>query len=208
VRRLGVAAALAVVVLSFAVAALASPAGEVAAVLIKPAQLGAGYTLRELPGGRQVRNQVTLDLCGYTFTTEAQRLARHQVAYVKKGSSSAALSNEVVAYKPGAAARAMRELRTAIAHCPRGYVRSKVKGLGPMQNRLAPLAHAGLPPGAIAYVDHITELQPNNSVARYTVVFVYQQRADVLSGVYTYGAASGALALRGAAVAARNLRTL
>jgi hypothetical protein len=209
VRRLGVFAIVPAALAAAAVAlAASSPAAKVAAVLLKPAQVGTGFKLRELAGGRQVRNQVTLDLCGYRFTSEALRLARHQVAYVKQGTTQEALSNEVVAYKPGGAARAMRELHDAIAHCPRGYVPTKVQGVGPMKNRLAPLAQHGLLPGTVAEVDHVTELRPNNTVASYVAIFVYQVRDDVLSGVYTFGAGSGPLALRAAAAAARNLRSL
>jgi hypothetical protein len=209
VKRLAALAALPAALVA-AVAALAapSPAAKVATVLLEPAQIGTGFKLRELPGGRQVRNEVTLDLCGYRFKSEALRLARHQVAYVKQGAKPEALSNEVVAYKSGGAARAMSELRAAIAHCPRGYVPSKVQGVGPMKNRLTPLAHRGLLPGTVAEVDSVTELRPNNTVASYVAIFVYQVRDDVLSGVYTFGAGSGPLALRAAAAAARNLRSL
>jgi hypothetical protein len=72
-----------------------------------------------------VAGQVTLDLCGYTFHTEALRLARLQVTYTRAGAPL--ISNEVVAYKPGGAASALREVRAAIAHCPAGYVSSGVR---------------------------------------------------------------------------------
>jgi hypothetical protein len=206
-RRYGVILA-AVTALAAVAGAAASPQGDVAAVLLRPAQVGASYTLREFPGGKQVRNQVTLDLCGYRFASESLRLARHQVAFGLKGHATAVLSNEVVAYRTGGADQALREVRTAIRRCPAGYVNSTVQGVGRLRNRLVAIPHPGLLPGAIAYVDHITEQLPNGTVKRYDVAFVYQARKDVLSGVYAFGLGYVRLVLHASAGAATNLRAL
>jgi hypothetical protein len=206
-RRLGVIA-VAAVALGVIAGAAASPKSDVAAVLLKPAQVGAGYNLRELPGGAQIRNEVTLDICGYRFASESLRLARHQVAYGRQGQENASLSNEVVAYRSGGAAQALREVRAAIAHCPTGFVQSTVKGVGRLRNRFVPFPHPGLLPGAIAYVDHVTEQLPNKTVTRYDVVIVYQARHDVLSGVYGDGTSNIQFALHASVAAAKNLRAL
>src|SRR5690606_8670106 len=77
---------------------------------------GESAELREQ--GAQVVNQVTLDYCGFTFTTEKQRLARHQVnVYLDEDLAG---SNEAVLYAPGQAEVAMDEVRQAISECPPG----------------------------------------------------------------------------------------
>jgi hypothetical protein len=186
-------------------ATVASPKQTVARIVLAPSQVASDATLHELPGGNQVAGQVTLDLCGYRFRTESLRLARRQVAYVRRG--TAVLSNEVVAYKPGGAASALREIRTAIAHCPAGFVRSTVSGVGELKNRIEPIRAPGLLAGSIAFIDHITE-RLNGKTRTYETTLVYQARADVLSGVYTAEQADLPLARHAAAESARNLKKL
>jgi hypothetical protein len=183
----------------------ATPSQTVAKVVLTASQVAPGVTLKQLPGGNQVAGQITLDLCGYTFHSEALRLARLQVAYARAG--VAVISNEVVAYKPGGAASALRELRTAIAHCPAGYVSSKVRGVGQLENRIHHFSAPGTLAGSIAIVDHITE-KLNGKAQSYDAVLVFQTRRDVLTGVYGYGQATLALVRHAAAQSAVNLKTL
>jgi hypothetical protein len=42
--------------------------------------VGQGYALKVFQGGREVRGQVTLDLCGFRFPSESRRTGRLQVA--------------------------------------------------------------------------------------------------------------------------------
>jgi hypothetical protein len=199
----------AVVVIGAASAAagaiVASPAQTVAHVVLAPSQVAPDVTLKQLPGGNQVAGQVTLDLCGFTFRTEALRLARLQVAYARGGTPL--ISNEVVAYKPGGAAAALRELGTAIAHCPAGYVSSSVRGMGQLKNSIEHVRAPGLLPGSIAIVDRITE-KLNGKTLRFDAVLVFQARRDVLSGVYGYGLAQLPLVRHSAVESATNLKTL
>jgi hypothetical protein len=184
---------------------VATPAQTVAAVVLQPAQVAPDVTLKRLPGGNQVAGQVTLDLCGYTFHTEALRLARLQVAYTR--SSIPVVSNEVVAYKSGGAASALRELRTAIAHCPAGYVSSKVPGIGQLKNSITRVSAPGTLPGTVAILDRITQ-KLNGKTAQFDAVLVFQDRRDVLSAVYGYGRAELPLVRHAAAQSALNLKTL
>jgi hypothetical protein len=183
----------------------ASPAQKVARVVLRASQVAADVELKRFPGGNQVAGQVTLDLCGYTFRTEALRLARLQVAYAR--ASLPLVSNEVVAYKAGGAASALRELRTAIAHCPPGYVTSRVRGTGQLKNSIRHISVPGALPGSIAILDRITQ-KLNGKITRFDAILVFQARHDVLSGVYGYGQAQLALTRHAAAQSARNLRRL
>jgi hypothetical protein len=117
------------------------------------------------------------------------------------------ISNEVVAYKPGGAAGALRELRTAIAQCPSGYVSSKVKGMGQLKNAIRRIAVPGALPGSVAVVDRITE-KLNGRTRRFDAILVFQARHDVLSAVYGYALAQLPLARHAAAETALNLKKL
>jgi hypothetical protein len=186
-------------------AVVATPAQTVAQVVLTPSQVGSGLTLKQFPGGNQVAGQVTLDLCGYTFHSEALRVARRQVGYARGGVPVA--SNEVVAYKPGGAVTALAEVRAAIAQCPAGYVSSRVRGVGQLKNSIRHFSAPGLLPRSIAIVDHITQ-QLNGKTQSFDAVIVFQARQDVLSGVYGYGVTQLALVKHAAAQSALNLKTL
>lgn len=205
-RLILICAGAALVAASTAAAALvATPAQTVAHLVLRPAQVAPDVTLKRLPGGNQVTGQVTLDLCGYTFRSEALRVARLQVAYARGATS--VVSNEVVAYKPGGATSALRELRTAIANCPSGYVASKVRGIGQLKNSITRVSTPGTLPGSVAILDRITQ-KLNGKTAQFDAILVFQARRDVLSAVYGYGRAELPLVRHAAAQSALNLKTL
>lgn len=82
-----------------------------------------------MPGGDQVAGQVTLDNCGFDFTTEAHRVARRQYVLKDPAEGNTGLSNELVAYDtPAHAAMAVAQWHTAAATCPHTAVRSTVAG--------------------------------------------------------------------------------
>ena len=90
---------------------------DVTKLILKPAQVGQGYVLLGRKDGAGMK-QVTLDLCGRTgYPSEAKRIGRLQVDYLKQG-SKLGLSNEIVVYKQGAAAQAMREVVRHAVTCP------------------------------------------------------------------------------------------
>ena len=113
-RTLAVCASLVLVgaCASVALAAKQTPAQRaVDRVVLRAAQIGPGTITREIPQGREVDGVNTLDLCGQTFRSEKMRVARVQLSWIRNTGGGPFLSNEVVAYKPGGAAQAMRELR-------------------------------------------------------------------------------------------------
>jgi hypothetical protein len=85
---------------------------------LKQSDLGAKGTVKLRPHGDEVAGYVTLDNCGFTFTTEAARTARRQVDITLAGQKEAAFSNEVVTYPDDeTAARAMEEERQSLRGC-------------------------------------------------------------------------------------------
>jgi hypothetical protein len=111
----------------------------------------------------------------------------------------------------GGANEAIRELDEAVDTCPHTPVGSKVQGLGPLTYRITRLKDARL---LNAYVDlriQITGTAAGKHISG-TTVAVYQDRRNILSGVYTDLGPNGTAAaqvragLHGAEGAARNLR--
>ncbi len=96
-------------------------------VAFTDADLKGGLRTSMPKGGDQVKGQVTFDLCGYRYKSEAHRVARRQVLVLDAERRFTGMSNEVVVYDSVASAtRALTELRTALAHCPHTYVRDAV----------------------------------------------------------------------------------
>ena len=154
-------------------------------LVLRGPQVGPGYKLMERPDGHGVARYVTLSMCGFAFPSEKLRTDRLQVDYVRAG-APVTLSNEVVIYRPGGAAQAMREVAGAVAQCPPGPVETGIKGLGPLKYRLTRLRSAGLLPGYVAFRAHVTGKSQGKTFDD-TVVMVYQRRGNVLSAVYGYG---------------------
>jgi hypothetical protein len=68
---------------------------------------------------------VSLDNCGFDFTTEAHRVARRQYAVVDTSGRMQGISNELVAYDTAEQANlALAQWHRAAANCPRTAVRS------------------------------------------------------------------------------------
>jgi hypothetical protein len=194
------------------VASATNPAGSGSSlqrVVLRPLQVGRGYLLKVIPGGRSVQGQVTLDMCGFRFASEDRRTARLQAIYVRPG-SKLALSNEVVSYRPGGAQDAVREVEQAIRTCPRQPVPSAVHGVPDLSYRIALLSSAGkrLLPGAI--VMRVTVSATVNGKKKTETSFVvYQRSGDILSGIYVYGGSLKSrreLAFAASAQSARNLK--
>ena len=67
------------------------PATIVTTVAMTNKDLTNGYKAVLVPGGAAVKGQVTLDLCGYRFTSESHRVARRQVGVVNAKGGGRAL---------------------------------------------------------------------------------------------------------------------
>jgi hypothetical protein len=191
------------------IAGVAAPADSALLdkVVLKASQVGAGYVRSEIPGGRRVQGERTLDFCGLSYPSESLRSARLQVAYAKRGASFRA-SNEVVTYRSGGAAQALREVTAAVARCPNGLVKSPPSGVTKLERHTRVLHDSRLLPGAVAVLDVETGIVKGKRVTLRTVA-VYQVRGDVLSGVYGVGATDAAVqaaTLRLAERSAANLK--
>jgi hypothetical protein len=101
-------------------------------IALKASDFNAGFDVTLISGGDKVKGQVTLDNCGYNFTTESRRVARRQYAVLNNG-QNVGLMNELVAYAtPADAAKALRQWHAAAAHCPHTAVHSTVAAMPPM----------------------------------------------------------------------------
>jgi hypothetical protein len=196
-----------VAAIALAVVALAShPA--LSKLVLTPGAVGPGYVLVPRQDGNGTA-QRTLDLCGTkNYPSEALRTSRLQVNYEKR-KAKLALSNEVVVYKDGGAARAMREVAQHAKTCPAKPI--AVEGLPPLRYKVTRVADAKLLRGAIALrVDISGTVKGKRVSAIYFVV--YQRLGSVLSGVYSYAskgvsaAAQKRFALHAAEASAKNLR--
>jgi hypothetical protein len=117
-------------------------------VAVRTTDLQHGYTMQLVPAGDQVAGQVTLDNCGFRFTTEAHRVARRQYALTDAAGRDAGMGNEVVAYdSPAHAAAALAQWHRSAATCPRHAVASTVAGMPRLVERVKhnQLGYAGLP---------------------------------------------------------------
>lgn len=193
---------------SFAFAAAArSPQQAAERAVLRAAEVGPETITREIPNGRELKGEVTLDLCGFKFRSEALRVARVQLSYIRDTGGGPFLSNEVVAYKPGGAAKAMKELRKAVATCPKGFVKSTIPGAGLIKNKFDPIKSQLFLPGSVGLIDHITE-KTNGKTLRFVSLLVYQARGNVLSGVYSFGIVELPTVVHAAGQSARNLKQL
>ena len=151
-------------------------------IVLTGLQVGTGFQLKMRSDSHCVARCVTLDMCGFTFRSEALRTGRLQVNYVIGGKPK--LSNEVVSYRPGGAVAAMREVARAVSTCPKTPVGSTVRGVGPMTYRITKLTHPGLLPGYVAL--HLyTSGTYNGKPFAGTSFAIFQARGNFLSGVYT-----------------------
>lgn len=170
---------------TIAVSVAAAGGTHLEKLVLRAAQIGPGYRLHERPDGHGANGFVTLDMCGYLFTSENDRTARLQVDYGRPG-AAVSYSNEVVTYAPGGTRLALKELNDAVQHCPRGPVPSGVQGTPPITYRLTRISAAGLLPGAVALrvnARGVYKGKPFNE----TDAAIYQVHGNVLSGLYAYG---------------------
>jgi hypothetical protein len=175
-------------------------------VLLRASQVGFGYRLAQIPGGQLVQGEATLDYCGFTYPSESLRTARIQVVYTRKGTAFKA-SNEVVSYRPGGAQQALREARHAATACPQGAIKKPPTGVTSLSHHARFVTDAHLLPGAVAILDHVTATINGKRQTNYSME-VFQDRGNILSGVYGSGptaAATQTATLHAAEQSAHNL---
>jgi hypothetical protein len=177
-----------VVLAASATAASAGPTAHVDLdrLVLRASQLGPGYKLlHRSADGRGADGFVTLDLCGYRFTSEARRTDRLQVNYDRPG-AVIKYSNEVVSYAPRGTRLALRELNQAVNRCPARPVDSTVQGVPPLTYRIKRLSTAGLLPGAVALRINVSGVYKGKRFSQ-TDAAIYEVHGDVLSALYAYG---------------------
>jgi hypothetical protein len=197
--------ALAVAAVAFAPAA----APNVDRLVLQPAQVGKGYLMLARADGRGVNGTVTMNLCGTDYPSEGLRAGRLQVNYLKNAKSNTlGLSNEVVAYKTGGAAQAMREVIAHAVSCPAKPLPSGVPGVPPLKYEITMLTAPGLLKGYLAVRVRTVGTVNGKHVDQISYA-VYQRHGNVLSGVYSFGpdtVAQRDFCLAAARESARNLR--
>ena len=153
-------------------------------VILQQADVGSNLNVMLLPGGDQVQDQPTLDLCNGTYATESLRTARLQdVAQDSNGTT--VLSTEAVLYaNPAESARAFSELKTVAAKCPHAPVVSPV-GEPTVTTHFdaAPDARWPAPPAGVdrlAFSFTVTDQQGHAIPS----LAVYLRRGRALMGVY------------------------
>jgi hypothetical protein len=196
-------------VLAVAGSLAAAPAIDLRTVLLPPTQVGKGYQLVIRNDGFGVKSAPTLDLCGRKgYPSEKLRVDRLQVNYLKNR-TTLGLSNEVVRYKPGGAAQAMREVGLHAMSCPHTPIATGEQGVGPLRFTITRLHDAKLLKGYVAVRVRAVGKLTNGKKVDQTSYAVYQVVGDVLSGVYSFGPntpAQQAFALHAAEQSAKVLK--
>ena len=198
--------ALAVAVLVFAPTAAAAPP-SVTSLVLKPAQVGKGYVMLPRQDGSGVQGTVTMNLCGLDYASETKRATRIQVDYLRNA-TTLGLSNEVVTYKSGGAAQAMREALAHAISCPAKPMPSGVPGVPPLTYQVRRLTVPGLLEGYVAVRVRTTGTVNGKKVDQISYA-IYQRLGNVLSGVYSFGPdtkAQRTFAFAAARESAKNLR--
>jgi hypothetical protein len=197
----------ALALVAFAVAPVATP--DVGRLILQPEQIAQGYAMQVQTGGKLIKGQVTLNLCGSGYASERFRTTRLQANYGKPNSMTAvAISNEVVTYRAGGAALAMREVTRRAASCPHTPVASGTPGVPKLTYRISRVSDPRLLKGYLAIRVDVTAVIRGKRIESISYA-VYQQRGTVFSGVYSIGGSDAdqrKLILHAAEQSASNLR--
>jgi hypothetical protein len=192
-----------------AAAFLSTTSIDLRTVLLPPAQVGKGYQLVARSDGFGVKSAPTLDLCGRKgYASEKLRVDRLQVNYLKQH-TTLGLSLEVVRYKPGGTAQALREVGLHAMSCPATPIKTGEKGVGPLTFTITRIHDSKLLKGYVAVKVRAVGKLTNGTKIDQTSYAVYQRVGNVLSGTYSYGpniAAQQRFVLHAAEQSAQNLR--
>lgn len=152
--------------------------------------------------GTSVEGQQTLDECGASYPSEAERVARIQTGYVALTDphGSQVASNEVVRYSQGGAAHAYAEIKRSLQNCP-GHFPDGGKAVG-SNTRVEPrdpkLSH-----------DQVTATQLvtiGKQKIWSSITFLYD--GDLFSGVYVFRPTRSAALIAGHLLAAISTKKL
>ncbi|HEV7134230.1 MAG TPA: hypothetical protein VGN27_10920 [Gaiellaceae bacterium] len=180
--------------LLLAAGAGAATAPDVSKLILRGSQVGPGYLLFQRSDGHGVKTQVTLNLCGTDYPSEARRVTRLQTNYLHRN-TTLGISNEVVTYRSGGAAQAMQEVARHVDGCPHRPIDSGVKGLPKLLFEMSRVHDAHLLKGYVAVRIKASGTIKGKHLSQVSYA-VYQRRGDVLSGVYSFGPAGSDAAQR------------
>jgi hypothetical protein len=111
-------------------AADAALGAELAAAALKPTDFNTPTVVKLFDKGDQLAGQVTLDNCGFTFTSETHRVARREYEIDSSTGQGTGIGNELVAYdSPASATLALNEWKQSVSTCPKTPVKSTVPGV-------------------------------------------------------------------------------
>jgi hypothetical protein len=196
--------------LTAAAGAAAKTTPTVAQMILRPEQVGPGYVMFQRLDGHGVKSQVTLNLCGTNYPSESRRLTRLQTNYLHPG-TTLGVSNEVVTYRPGGAAQAIREVTQHAINCPHHPVDTGIQGLPKLLFEITRIQDPRLLKGYLAVRIRASGIINGKHVSQVSYA-VYQHLGDVFSGVYSFAgngpsdAAQLRLCLHAAEQSAQNLR--
>ena len=163
-----------------------TPAELVKQVSLRPADFPPRTKIRLYPAGDQVAGQVTLDFCGFHFTSDANRLVRRQVSVLFPKAGKVAYSNEVVAYDTDAhAAAALQELRNSVTTCPPyRFMRSNVKGVPPIRTVARQVTDKNLRVADNTVVTAKLTARVGHHNRSMRTVLYFQRQGAILSAIY------------------------
>lgn len=194
-----------------AAGAVAAASPNVSALILRADQVGPGYVLLQRSDGHGVKSQVTLNLCGTDYPSESRRLTRLQTNYLHRN-TTLGISNEVVTYRPGGAAQALREVTQHAVNCPHHPVDSGTKGLPKLLFEITRIKDTRLLKGYLAVRIRTSGIINGKHISQISCA-VYQRYGDVFSGVYSFAGAGPSnaaqlrLCLHAAEQSADNLRS-
>ncbi len=160
--------------------AVAAP--DLRSLVLTSDQVGRGYVLQTSADGIGL-GAPTLDACALSFPSESRRLDRIQIGYSTTGTAPA-VSNEVVQYRVGGAAQALREAAAVERQCRNRTVKGRDGAT--VTYRVRRLAPSGLPAGSVV-LSLVASATSGKTHKTIQAVAVYVRSGDTLSGVYAYG---------------------
>lgn len=156
---------------------------ELQKIAVRSADLKSGASFKLIPNGDKVAGQVTLDGCGYTFSSEKKRVARRQYGLYDPSGHPTGISNEVVAYdNTSDAALALSEWRAATAKCPHTPQHSSVAGTPDLTYKvLSRVTNSIALPVETSETSLLSASTQGQTIYLYAI---FQQRGRFLDAVY------------------------
>jgi hypothetical protein len=166
-------------------AASLAPSTLASEVALVDSDVGHGTTVSLISKGDRLKGQMTMNNCGYTFTTEAHRVARLQVEILGSKGQHTGASNEVAVYDTAQqAAKAMTEFRTSVKNCKKTvFHKSREAGVPKLRYAVDTVATAKDLPVKDAAVSTIVVRFKGMKLRMYGEL-IYQRQGHVISGVY------------------------